>query len=379
MVVEYADGGDLYQRILDCQKRGRYMKEGFVWDLAAQMVRGLKALHDLNIFHRDLKSANVFLCTNGCVKIGDFNVSKVAKEGVLFTQTGTPYYASPEVWKDQPYDHKSDIWSLGCVLYEAAALKPPFRAEDMQGLFAKVMKGEFGRLPRSFSGELHTFVSQMLSQDPATRPSCSDILSFPQVTRRSSKSQSISEPPSALIGTLYIPKNAQPMAWRLPAASYLEEFKPSQTEPDSLCDEDLSLPHLSLLDNHRGRQGLTPDARMFQSRAIDERKTRDSSDSAKATAVSPGRYFRKVLRDSYGGLKVVKRNFRVNSLSRPVAVRPMEVVEPSPKVSYRGRKLRYLNPYGKLPGADSQQHRPLKRLAEEDSLRRPGHSVSPIR
>ena len=355
------------------------MKESFLWDLAAQMVRGLKALHDLNIFHRDLKSANVFLCSNGCVKLGDFNVSKVAKEGVLFTQTGTPYYASPEVWKDQPYNHKSDIWSLGCVLYEAASLKPPFRAEDMQGLYAKVMKGDFHRLPRSFSTEFNQLVSQMLSLDPALRPSCTDILSLPQLTRRGCKSQSISEPPSALIGTLYVPKNAPQMAWRLPPANYLEEFKPSITEPDSICDEDLSLPHLGFLDNHRGRQGLTPDARMFQSRAVDERKTRDSSDSAKGAMASPGRYFRKVLRDSYGGLKVVKRNFRVNSLSRPVVVRPVEAAEPSPKVSYRSRKLRYLNPYGRLPGAEGQRHRPLKRLAEDDSLQRPGHSVSPIR
>lgn len=56
------------------------------------------------------------------------NVSKIAKKGLLSTQTGTPYYASPEVWKDRPYDNKSDIWSLGCVLYEMATLLPPFRA-----------------------------------------------------------------------------------------------------------------------------------------------------------------------------------------------------------------------------------------------------------
>ena len=83
----------------------------------------------------------MFLSKDGTVKLGDMNVSKLAKKGLLLTQTGTPYYASPEVWRDSPYDNKSDIWSLGCVLYEMCAMKPPFRADDMEGLFNKVCQG----------------------------------------------------------------------------------------------------------------------------------------------------------------------------------------------------------------------------------------------
>ena len=91
------------------------------------MIYGLKALHDLNIMHRDLKSANVFMNKDSLIKLGDMNVSKVANsDGLNFTQTGTPYYASPEVWRDEPYNFKSDIWSLGCVLYELITLNPPF-------------------------------------------------------------------------------------------------------------------------------------------------------------------------------------------------------------------------------------------------------------
>jgi NIMA (never in mitosis gene a)-related kinase len=117
------------------------MDEKFIWQVLIQMVRALKVLHQIKIFHRDLKSANVFLSKDGNAKLGDLNVSKVAKKGLLYTQTGTPYYASPEVWKDQPYDSKSDIWSLGCVLYEMITLKPPFRANDMNGLYKRVLKG----------------------------------------------------------------------------------------------------------------------------------------------------------------------------------------------------------------------------------------------
>jgi NIMA (never in mitosis gene a)-related kinase len=86
------------------------------------MLAGLKALHDLKIMHRDIKCANILVTKEGGAKLADFNVSKVINpNGFLSTQTGTPYYASPEVWSDQPYDFKSDIWSLGCVLYEMAA------------------------------------------------------------------------------------------------------------------------------------------------------------------------------------------------------------------------------------------------------------------
>ena len=92
---------------------------------------GLNYLHSRNIVHRDIKCANIFLTKGGILKLGDLNVSKVAKRGMLQTQTGTPYYASPEVWKDRPYDLKSDIWSVGCVLYELTTLHPPFRANDM--------------------------------------------------------------------------------------------------------------------------------------------------------------------------------------------------------------------------------------------------------
>ena len=92
------------------------------------MVFGLRSLHDLDIIHRDLKSANVFLSSNGSVKIGDLNVSKVFKNEMNQTQTGTPSYASPEVWKNENYSQKSDMWSLGCCLYEMLTLKLPFAA-----------------------------------------------------------------------------------------------------------------------------------------------------------------------------------------------------------------------------------------------------------
>lgn len=104
------------------------MAEDEVWNIALKLINGLYALHSMKIVHRDIKCANVFLCKDGSVKLGDLNVSKIAKFGLMQTQTGTPYYASPEVWQDKPYNEKCDIWSLGCVIYELAAQHPPFLA-----------------------------------------------------------------------------------------------------------------------------------------------------------------------------------------------------------------------------------------------------------
>ena len=91
---------------------------------------------------------------------------------LAYTQTGTPYYASPEVWKDQPYDSKSDIWSLGCVLYEMTTLKPPFRANDMNGLYKRVLKGLYPKIPNNYSTDLGTMIKTLLQVQSNLRPSC---------------------------------------------------------------------------------------------------------------------------------------------------------------------------------------------------------------
>lgn len=84
--------------------------------MVRHVLSGLTMLHDRNIIHRDLKGANIFL-SQGVYKIADLNVSKLMKKSLAYTQTGTPFYASPEVWQDKPYELKSDIWSLGCIVY----------------------------------------------------------------------------------------------------------------------------------------------------------------------------------------------------------------------------------------------------------------------
>jgi len=116
----------------------------------------------MEIVHRDIKSANMFLTRDGQIKLGDLNVSKVARGQLLSTQTGTPYYACPEVWKDKPYDSKSDIWSIGCVLFEMCALSPPFRGRDMKQLYQRVTEGRVPLLPSNYSKDIYQVIKLCL-------------------------------------------------------------------------------------------------------------------------------------------------------------------------------------------------------------------------
>ena len=224
LVMEFADNGDLYQKIVQYKKSGNFFEESDIWRVFIQLVKGLKALHDLKILHRDLKSANVFLFKDGSAKLGDLNVSKVARKGLGYTQTGTPYYASPEVWKDQPYDNKSDIWSLGCVLYEMITLHPPFRAHNMEGLYNKVIKGEFSYIPSRYSKDLYDICKLLIQVDPKKRPSCEEILNNNIIKKRidyfkSYTGEELNED-QALLKTINIPKNLLFLSDKLPSPNY---------------------------------------------------------------------------------------------------------------------------------------------------------------
>lgn len=229
IVQEFAADGDLFQQVARCQKERTHIREADVWRYLFGMCRGLKALHDIRILHRDLKCANVFL---GAVdpdspgspitaKLGDFNVSKVAKRGLCMTQTGTPYYASPEVWRDMPYDAKSDLWSLGCVLYECAALRPPFRAEDMEGLYRKVLRGQYPRIPTHYGQDLAEVIALLLQVNPRHRPSVDQVLQLPAVCRHAQCDATSDERGSTnLMDTIKLPKNALELSTILPNPRY---------------------------------------------------------------------------------------------------------------------------------------------------------------
>ena len=185
IVMEYADDGDLQTKIHKMKKEGGMFSENLIWSYSIQMIEGLKALHDKKIMHRDLKSANIFLVKDKhqC-KLGDMNVSKVIKDKVLLTQTGTPYYASPEVWNDEPYSYKSDLWSIGCVIYEICALHPPFKGKDLDELYSNVCKGKVERISQVYSDDLWKMIKMLLQVDVKKRVDCDSFLNSKLIIKK---------------------------------------------------------------------------------------------------------------------------------------------------------------------------------------------------
>ena len=231
LVTEFANKGDLFQKITYFKQMQKSFEEKDIWNIFIQILQGLKCLHDHNILHRDLKSANIFLFNNNLAKIGDLNVSKVTKNGIGHTQTGTPYYASPEVWNDESYTNKSDIWSLGCVLYEMICLTPPFKAESMDGLYHKIIKGKYNKIPEKYSKELNEILKLLFNVNPKERPSCDELLKnsiiknkieFFEENKKFGDDSNNNED-KELLKTIKISKNLLFLSGRLPKANYNNE------------------------------------------------------------------------------------------------------------------------------------------------------------
>lgn len=180
IVMEYCDDGDLHGKI----KRGP-MNESRILYYYSQVCLAMEYLHSRHILHRDIKTMNVFLMKNGSVKLGDFGIATVLRNtmGMASTVCGTPYYFSPEICKNKPYNNKSDVWALGVLLYELATGRHPFDGNSMQQLMQRIVRGTYNPLPSHFSREFRKMVDWCLQKDPARRPSIRQMLAFPIVQR----------------------------------------------------------------------------------------------------------------------------------------------------------------------------------------------------
>mmetsp|Transcript_105932 Transcript_105932/g.316365 ORF Transcript_105932/g.316365 Transcript_105932/m.316365 type:complete len:506 (-) Transcript_105932:129-1646(-) len=179
IVMSYADGGDVHMEIK--RREGKLIPEGQILEWFVQTCFALKHVHDRKVLHRDLKTQNIFLMATGQIKLGDFGIAKVldATKDYAKTMVGTPYYLSPEIIEDRPYNFKSDIWSLGVVLYEMTTLKHPFDADSLVILASKILKDQYPPPDDMYSKDLLSLVRNMLCKDASQRPSLLRIMENP--------------------------------------------------------------------------------------------------------------------------------------------------------------------------------------------------------
>ncbi|NXU97438.1 NEK1 kinase, partial [Cettia cetti] len=187
IVMDYCEGGDLFKKI-NAQK-GILFSEDQILDWFVQICLALKHIHDRKILHRDIKSQNIFLTKDGTIQLGDFGIARVLNSTAELARTciGTPYYLSPEICQNKPYNNKSDIWALGCVLYEMCTLKHAFEAGNMKNLVLKIISGPFPPVSMHYSYDLRNLLSQLFKRNPRNRPSINSILEKNFIAKRVEK------------------------------------------------------------------------------------------------------------------------------------------------------------------------------------------------
>mmetsp|Transcript_92065 Transcript_92065/g.213984 ORF Transcript_92065/g.213984 Transcript_92065/m.213984 type:complete len:510 (-) Transcript_92065:44-1573(-) len=179
ILMQHCEGGDLAGHIREMAKKRMRIKEATIMSYLVQVLRALQYVHNQRILHRDLKSSNLFLTDKGAtVKLGDFGISRVLETSMqaAMSVVGTPHYMSPEVCENRPYNQKSDVWSLGCVVYELCMLKHAFVAANLLGLVHKIVREKFEPIPPIYSAGLNNLVQRMLAKGANARPSVNGLL-----------------------------------------------------------------------------------------------------------------------------------------------------------------------------------------------------------
>jgi len=231
-VMEYCAGGDLRAWLQAHSKHGDILMEGQILGLFIQMLHGLQYIHSQNVLHRDLKTSNMLLDRDYCtVKIGDFGIARVLEStsAVAVTMLGTPYYMSPEVCKGEPYREKSDVWSLGCVLYEMCMFRHAFQSQSLLGLVYCIVSERVEPLPAGrYSPAMSDLVMWMLAKAADERPSPEEVLGS-SLLRHLSTEEADPMPHGSTSG----PETAVAAKWQLksPELSPLQQEVPSPGLP----------------------------------------------------------------------------------------------------------------------------------------------------
>ena len=180
IVMVFCEMGDMYTKIH--KQKGEYFPEEQILLWIAQLCLALSYVHDKQILHRDIKTQNIFIQNEHTIRIGDFGIAKGYNQNQDLggSLIGTPLYMAPEVYNSsKKYSFRSDIWSLGCCIFEMCNLKNAFEAKSWNAVFVKVNKGQRAQLNSRYSLDMKNLVDSMLSVNGKNRPTIASILEKP--------------------------------------------------------------------------------------------------------------------------------------------------------------------------------------------------------
>ena len=180
IVMIFCEMGDMYTKIR--KQKGEFFPEETILLWIAQLCLALSYIHDKQILHRDIKTQNIFIQNEHSIRIGDFGIAKGYNQNQDLggSLIGTPLYMAPEVYNSsKKYSFRSDIWSLGCCIFEMCNLKNAFEAKSWNAVFVKVNKGQRAQLNSRYSSDMKNLVDSMLNVNGKNRPTISSILEKP--------------------------------------------------------------------------------------------------------------------------------------------------------------------------------------------------------